>query len=113
LIIYPEGGTTNGQYLIQFKKGAFASLSSVAPVIIKYDCPSAHYEGSNVPIYSNIAISGLVFGAKCTYTELPVFKPNDYLFKHHQKEGEEQWETFARVVREVMAKHGGLKLSNL
>jgi 1-acyl-sn-glycerol-3-phosphate acyltransferase len=29
LIIYPEGGTTNGTSIISFKKGAFASLSSI------------------------------------------------------------------------------------
>ena len=54
-----------------------------------------------------------VFGGKVTYTEMPVFKPNDYFFKHHQKEGEEQWETFARVLRDIMAKTGNLKISEL
>jgi hypothetical protein len=29
-----------------------------------------------------------VLGGNVTYTELPVFKPNDYFFKHHSKEGE-------------------------
>lgn len=29
LVIYPEGGTTNGEYIIKFKKGAFASLRAV------------------------------------------------------------------------------------
>ena len=38
LIIYPEGGTTNGQYLIKFKKGAFDSLCSIMPVVITYEC---------------------------------------------------------------------------
>ena len=28
LIIFPEGGTTNGSSLIEFKKGAFAGLIS-------------------------------------------------------------------------------------
>jgi len=29
LIIYPEGGTTNGTSIINFKKGAFAGLNSI------------------------------------------------------------------------------------
>jgi len=29
LILYPEGGTTNGTHLINFKKGAFYGLRSV------------------------------------------------------------------------------------
>jgi len=44
---------------------------------------------------------------------LPTFKPNEWFFKHHQKEGEEQWETYARVIREIMAEEGQLLLSNL
>lgn len=45
----------------------------------------------------------------------PVFKPNDYFWKHHwdEKTGEEKWQAFARVVRkEVMAKSFDLKLSD-
>ena len=30
--IFPEGSTTNGDYLISFKKGAFASLLPVQPM---------------------------------------------------------------------------------
>ena len=44
--------------------------------------------------------------------ELPVFEPNEYFFKNHQKEGEEKWECYARIMRDIMAKEGNLKLSN-
>ena len=31
---------------------------------------------------------------------LPVFKPNEYFWKHHWREGkEEKWEAYARAVR--------------
>ena len=43
----------------------------------------------------------------------PVFEPNDYFFENHQKEGEEKWETFARVIREIMAENSDLTLSDL
>jgi lysophosphatidylcholine acyltransferase/lyso-PAF acetyltransferase len=33
--IFPEGSTTNGDYLISFKKGAFSSLLPVQPVTAK------------------------------------------------------------------------------
>jgi lysophosphatidylcholine acyltransferase/lyso-PAF acetyltransferase len=36
LLIFPEGATTNGSCLIQFKKGAFLSLRSVQPLFIEY-----------------------------------------------------------------------------
>ena len=35
LIIFPEGGTTNGKYLINFKRGAFMGLGAVFPKIHK------------------------------------------------------------------------------
>lgn len=37
LIIYAEGGTSNGRQLLQFKKGGFFSLKSVRPQVIRYD----------------------------------------------------------------------------
>jgi lysophosphatidylcholine acyltransferase/lyso-PAF acetyltransferase len=39
LIIYPEGGTTNGTHLLQFKSGAFLGLNSIKPVLISYWSP--------------------------------------------------------------------------
>jgi len=36
ILIYPEGATTNGEALVHFNKGAFASLRSVQPIVIKY-----------------------------------------------------------------------------
>ena len=43
-----------------------------------------------------------------TKLELPVFRPNDYFFEHHQREGEEKWETYARVIRDIMSEVSGL-----
>jgi len=36
LIIFPEGGTTNGVYLTKFKRGAFMGLLPIWPKIHKY-----------------------------------------------------------------------------
>ena len=45
---------------------------------------------------------------------LPVFKPNDYFWEHHwQKDKEEQWEAYARVVRQIICDHGGFEMSDL
>ena len=48
-----------------------------------------------------------------TVKVFPVFKPNDYFFKHHWSEssGEQKWELFARVIRsEIMAPAFNFKL---
>jgi hypothetical protein len=42
---------------------------------------------------------------------LPIFQPNDYLFEKHRDKGKEKWEIFAWAVRDIMAKHGGFKLT--
>lgn len=41
---------------------------------------------------------------------LPIFKPNDYFFEHHQQEGEEKYQTFMRVVRQIMSEVSGLPM---
>ena len=37
LMIFPEGTTTNGKYLISFKKGAFMNMFPIKIFCIKYD----------------------------------------------------------------------------
>ena len=46
----------------------------------------------------------------------PVFKPNEYFFKHYWDEnsGEQKWEVYRRIVREeIMAKSFNFKLFEL
>ena len=43
---------------------------------------------------------------------LPIFEPNEYFWKHHQKEGEEKWETYMRTLRQIMSDASGLPLSD-
>ena len=47
-----------------------------------------------------------------THKELPVFRPNDYFWKTHQRKDEEKWQTYARVMREIMAEVSGLPLED-
>ena len=49
--------------------------------------------------------------ATCTVKELPVFEPNQWFFDHFKEGNEEQWETYMRVVREIMGEHLGKVLS--
>lgn len=56
--------------------------------------------------------SSLSLRRKVVVKKLPVFEPNDYFFENHQKQGEEKWQTYARVIRDIMAEHGNLEKSN-
>lgn len=44
---------------------------------------------------------------------MPVFKPNEYFWKHHWDGKEEKWVAFARAVRKCMQKTGGFEDTDL
>ena len=111
LRIYPEGGTSNGTQLLRFKKGAFVGLKSVQPQITQYFSQSVEIETCVGSVLDFLPFQATNLWISGTIKTLPVFEPNDYFFKHHQKEGEEKWETYARVVRSIMAENSHLTLS--
>ena len=114
LIFYAEGGTSNGKQLLQFKQGGFFSLKSVQPQIITYESRDVDLENCIIKIQSIAAfMASCGFSTKIKAVRLPVFEPNDYFFQNHQKEGEEKWQTFARVIRDIMSEVSGLEKSDL
>ena len=91
LIIHSEGGTSNGQYLIKFKKGAFVGCRSIWPKVHKFH---SHFQSQCTGVVDGLA--HYLFGCAIPYStvtkyELPIFRPNEFFWKHHQKEGEERW----------------------
>ena len=40
LLMFPEGGTTNGSALLKFKKGAFLAECSLKPIVLNYSLES-------------------------------------------------------------------------
>lgn len=41
IMIFPEGTTTNGQYIVEFKKGPFLPMAPIKPYAFKFD--SVHF----------------------------------------------------------------------
>jgi lysophosphatidylcholine acyltransferase/lyso-PAF acetyltransferase len=115
MLIYPEGATTNGEALVYFNKGAFASLRPVQPIVLKYWTLNNIKASQDVlGIANHLNVIGMAIAVTLKVTELPVFAPNEYFWKHHWQEGkEEKWEAFARAVRQIMAEVGDFKLSDL
>ena len=101
LVIFPEGATTNGTSMLQFKKGSFASLRMVSPVVIRYKTSTNIMATQDVAGFLNHLLITMACGyITITADYLPNFEPNDYFWKHHWQEGkEEKWEAFARVTR--------------
>ena len=115
LNIYPEGATTNGDYLIEFKKGAFFGLNSVQPLAYKYYSNTINTSHDVITIIPHIVIICWAPYTILHMKQYPTFKPNEYFFEHHwdPKSGEEKWQAFARVIRDIIQKGFDFKISNL
>jgi len=83
-------------------------LNSIKVVMIKYESP--FYDAENA-VMRMFCQGGLVFcnmWQKITMTGLPTFEPNEYFWKNHMQEGEEKWQTYMRVIRDIMSEVSGL-----
>ena len=114
LLVFPEGGTTNGSGLIKFKKGAFYAEKTVKPVMMRYNLDGMVSVAYDVIEVLPLAILQLSWSCmSCEILELPDFQPNDYLFTQHADKGAERWEVFAWATRDVMSKAGGFSLCDI
>ena len=113
LCIFPEGTTTNGKYILKFKKGAFYSLLPIKPQIILLD------DDLNYSVAIGVGSTGFnyfrslcYFGCKMYLCELPVIKPTEFMWQNFSHLGTEKWEIFAEVTRKIMCEISKLKPSN-
>ena len=111
IIIHAEGGTTNG-HMIEFKKGAFQALLSVRPKAVKYNNFGGVNPGSGIldGFAHHVMVIQNIFCILELY-EMPIFRPNEYFWEHHQKEGEEKWQTYARVIRDIISENSGIPIA--
>ena len=100
MLIFPEGCTTNGNYVISFKRGAFLSLRSVQPVAAKIWSvgPFKPVSGDVGSLLSWILLlpEALMWGY--TRDVMPTFTPNEYFWNHHWDGKEEKWVAYARAI---------------
>ena len=113
ICLFPEGTTTNGKYILKFKRGAFYNLLPIKPQIIllgnNLDYSCAIGVGSAAFNYFR---SLCYFGCQINLCELPVIKPTEYMFEKYKDLGSEKWEIFAEVTRKIMCEIGGLTPSD-
>ncbi|KDD76656.1 hypothetical protein H632_c147p2 [Helicosporidium sp. ATCC 50920] len=101
LLLYPEGTTSNGKYILPFKTGAFLAGVPVQPVIIQYEKGWISPTWESIPIHRHLI---LLLAHPChsaTFTELPVYVPN--------AEERADPRLYATNVRELMMKAGGFE----
>uniref|UniRef100_A0A5B7ABG6 Putative lysophospholipid acyltransferase LPEAT1 isoform X2 n=1 Tax=Davidia involucrata TaxID=16924 RepID=A0A5B7ABG6_DAVIN len=105
MMLFPEGTTTNGGFLLPFKTGAFLSKAPVLPVILRY--PYQRFS----PAWDSISGARHVIFLLCQFvnhievTWLPVYYPS-------QQEKDDP-KLYADNVRRLMAREGNLILSDI
>lgn len=105
MLLFPEGTTTNGDYLLPFKTGAFLARAPVQPVILRY--PYKRFS----PAWDSMAGARHVFLLLCQFANylevvhLPVYYPSE--------QEKDDPKLYADNVRKLMAKEGNLILSDL
>ncbi|KNA17931.1 hypothetical protein SOVF_075300 [Spinacia oleracea] len=105
MLIFPEGTTTNGNFLLPFKTGAFIAGAPVLPVILRY--PYRRFS----PAWDSISGVRHVILLLCQYVNymevmrLPVYYPS--------KEEKDDPKLYASNIRKLMADEGNLILSDI
>jgi lysophosphatidylcholine acyltransferase/lyso-PAF acetyltransferase len=94
MLLFPEGTTTNGHYMLQFRKGAFLAGLPLQPVIIRYKVGrfSPSWETISAPRHIFLLLCNPVHSVTCF--ELPVYVPTP--------EEREDPKLFAENVRNMM-----------
>lgn len=109
--MFAEGTTSNGQSLLEFKKGAFMAERAVTPLVIKYEGDMLDNSYDVIPFLPFFILHMSSFNFKAVIYELPAFIPNEYLYKNAAITGKEKWQVFSESVRDIMSKGASLKLT--
>ncbi|KHG28279.1 Lysophosphatidylcholine acyltransferase 1 [Gossypium arboreum] len=105
ILLFPQGTTTNGDYLISFKTGAFLARAPVVPVILKYPYQRFSPAWESVTGVRHVVFLLCQFVNHMEVTWLPVYYPLQ-LEKDDPK-------LYANNVRRLMASEGNLILSDI
>ncbi len=77
LLLFPEGTTTNGHFLLPFKSGAFLAGQPLQPVIIQYDTRGMSPSWESIIINRHILLLLCQLTHSVTCLTLPCYVPNE------------------------------------
>ncbi|KAL7207778.1 hypothetical protein ACSBR1_029680 [Camellia fascicularis] len=105
MMLFPEGTTTNGDFLLPFKTGAFLSKAPVLPVILRYPYQRFSPAWDSISGVRHILLLLCQFVNYLEVTRLPVYSPS-------QQEKDDP-KLYAENVRRLMAREGNLTMSDI
>ncbi|XP_047094373.1 lysophospholipid acyltransferase LPEAT1-like [Lolium rigidum] len=105
MLLFPEGTTTNGDYLLPFKTGAFLAKAPVRPVILRYPYKRFSPAWDSMDGARHILLLLCQFANYLEVVHLPVYYPSE--------QEKDDPKLYASNVRKLMAVEGNLILSDL
>ncbi|XP_042519012.1 lysophospholipid acyltransferase LPEAT1-like isoform X3 [Macadamia integrifolia] len=105
MLLFPEGTTTNGDFLLPFKTGAFLSKSPVLPVILRYPYQRFSPSWDTISGARHVILLLCQFVNHIEVTKLPVYHPSE--------QEKEDPILYANNVRKLMASEGNLTMSDI
>eukprot|EP00825_Cyclidium_porcatum_P025281 TRINITY_DN2752_c0_g1_i1.p1 TRINITY_DN2752_c0_g1~~TRINITY_DN2752_c0_g1_i1.p1 ORF type:complete len:241 (+),score=37.84 TRINITY_DN2752_c0_g1_i1:296-1018(+) len=107
ICIFPEGTTSNNQYLLSFKKGAFYTISPIKIFCLKYGSRYFHPQYDLIPEIPHLIMFLSQPVNKFEIIEFDTFNP-DYLNLQPEKD----WDKYAEIIKSIMLKALNLKDSS-
>ncbi|KAF7829696.1 lysophospholipid acyltransferase LPEAT1 isoform X1 [Senna tora] len=105
MMLFPEGTTTNGDFLLPFKTGGFLARAPVLPVILRYPYQRFSPAWDSISGVRHVILLLCQFVNYMEVTRLPVYYPS-------QQEKDDP-KLYANNVRRLMASEGNLILSDI
>ncbi|MCL7036674.1 hypothetical protein MKW94_004844 [Papaver nudicaule] len=105
MMLFPEGTTSNGDFLLPFKSGAFLSKTPVVPVILRYPCQRFSPAWDSISGLRHVVLLLCQFVNYIEVIRLPIYYPSDQEKKDPK--------LYAHNIRKLMACEGNLVLSDI
>ncbi|KAL3840321.1 hypothetical protein ACJIZ3_024912 [Penstemon smallii] len=105
MMLFPEGTTTNGDYLLPFKTGAFFAKAPVLPILVRYPYQRFSPAWDTISGVRHVILLLCQFANYIEVTKLPVYHPSE--------QEKEDPKLYAENVRRLMAHEGNLILSDI
>ncbi|CAL8988724.1 unnamed protein product [Prunus brigantina] len=105
MMLFPEGTTTNGDFLLPFKTGAFLAKAPVLPVILRYPYERFSPAWDSISGVRHVIFLFCQFVNHIEVTRLPVYYPS-------QQEKDDP-KLYATNVRRLMASEGKMTQSDI
>ncbi|KAK9165593.1 hypothetical protein Scep_000784 [Stephania cephalantha] len=105
MMLFPEGTTTNGDYLLPFKTGAFLSKAPVLPVILRYPFKRFGPAWESMSGVRHVILLLCQFVNFMEVITLPIYHPSE--------QEKEDPKLYANNVRKLMASEGNLIMSDI